>query len=371
MTFEAQIEALTGLDLTASSSYVNHDETSQILKDGVLDVTNRWLSLRSQDAHLFTRSTSESTSNGGLGAGFNRIISVVRESGTDSDWRAARKVSIDLQSRLTDVNSIHYASKYSPAFVIGGDGAALVYPAPSAGGANSYKIYYVNETPVNSSDAALVYSHSDLNYFPTSHVYMVVVYSCIKILETFAGQAHDNIPSNLNIISVAPSLPSISDNSFTFTETAPNYISPVISPNFSDADSWINTEEDPEMSSARVQVIQSEIGKYQAEIQNSLNLFNKENAEYQINFNKEVQNAQINSKDDDQKIQKYSAEIQKYASDVNKEVQEFQGNVQKVKLDAELFMVRAAKFQKQYDDAFMMLAPKQQQQQQPQGRRRR
>ena len=26
MTFEAQIEALTGLDLTASSSYVNHDE---------------------------------------------------------------------------------------------------------------------------------------------------------------------------------------------------------------------------------------------------------------------------------------------------------------------------------------------------------
>ena len=70
-----------------------------------------------------------------------------------------------------------------------------------------------------------------------------------------------------------------------------------------------------------------------------------------------------------QKAEKYFTRIQKYASDVNKEVQEFQGNVQKVKLDAELFMVRAAKFQKQYDDAFMMLVPKQQQQ--PQGRRTR
>ena len=366
MTFEEQVEALTGLLLTSSSSYVKHGELQQFLKDGVNDITNRWMALRPQDAHLFTRSSAESTSNN-LGAGFSKIISVVREAGTDGDWRAARKVSIDLQSRLTDSNSIHYASKYNPAFVIGSDGTAFVYPAPAAGGADSYKIYYVNETPVNSSDVALTHSHSDINYFPTSHVYLVVIYACIRSMEAMASSAHDNLPTNLNIISVSPSLPSITDNSFTFTETAPKYISPTISPKFSDADTWINTEEDPEMSSARVQVIQSEIGKYQAEIQNSLNLFNKENAEYQVKFNKEVQNAQIKSKDDDQKVQKYTSEIQKYASDVNKEVQEFQSNIQKVKLDFELYMAKAAKFQTQYDGAFSLLVPKQQQ---PQERRR-
>ena len=54
--------------------------------------------------------------------------------------------------------------------------------------------------------------------------------------------------------------------------TAPTYIPPVMSaPDFDDASSnWITTEEDPEMVSSRMQVINGQIGDFSARVQNSL-----------------------------------------------------------------------------------------------------
>ena len=80
-TFEAQVEGLTTLALTSSST-PTQNQLSQFLKDGVLDVTNKWLSIRPEDAENFQRSTSTSDSQG-VSVGGSKIISVIREANLD------------------------------------------------------------------------------------------------------------------------------------------------------------------------------------------------------------------------------------------------------------------------------------------------
>ena len=64
----------------------------------------------------------------------------------------------------------------------------------------------------------------------------------------------------------------------SFSETAPTYVPPVMqAPNWSDVENWINTEEDSEMLAARVQAIQSQISDYQVRLNESQSNFNKEN----------------------------------------------------------------------------------------------
>ena len=81
-TFEARVEGLTGLAVTSSSS-PTQNELTEFLKDGTIDVTERVIVLRPQEAVDFTRESSEITSQAGIQVNGARIISVVRETGTN------------------------------------------------------------------------------------------------------------------------------------------------------------------------------------------------------------------------------------------------------------------------------------------------
>ena len=182
-TFEAQVNGLTGLGATLSGTTTPTDtELDQFLKDGVMDVTNKWMAIRPQDANLFTKTSSEQTSNG-LNINGAHIISVVRESGTNDDWRNCREIPPGLQSNVTDTNSLHYASKYSPSFMIGDAGQISVFPTPGSN-PDAFKVYYVNKDPVNGSGSTLLHSHDDILYFPIDKLYLVVIYAAIKSLES-------------------------------------------------------------------------------------------------------------------------------------------------------------------------------------------
>ena len=234
-TFEAQVEAQTGLTIDSGSS-PTQDELSQFLKDGVLDVTSRCLAVRPQDSEYFVVESTESSSQGGLSTDGGKILHVMRESGTNDDWRECRKIPIGLKDRVTDSTSLHYASAYSPAYILSQYGAVLVFPAPS-GSSGQYRIYYVNKTPVNNVNGnALAYSDSTVRYFPDDKVYLVVIYASIKSLYN-ALSAHTN---------------------------------PTVVPNFGDAENWISIEEDPEMLAGRIQTINSQITEFQAKVQESV-----------------------------------------------------------------------------------------------------
>jgi len=173
-TFEVQIEGLTSLDIT-STSQPTQDEITQFLKDGIIDVQNRHLSVKSSDVYLFSKESPEAAVNG-LNVSGSKIISVVREAGTDEDWRACRFISPSMQSRVIDSSSFNYASKYNPAYTILGDNNISVFPAPGAT-TDAYKVYHVNDDPV-----IVDYNSSTIGSFPANKVYLVVIYAGIQAL---------------------------------------------------------------------------------------------------------------------------------------------------------------------------------------------
>ena len=185
-TFEAQVEALTSLTITSSST-PKQDELSQFLRDGVIDVTSKHLSMRPQDKELFGRESSISDSQG-VSVGGASIISVMREAGADGSsdgstaWEPCREVPSSIQSKVVDTTSLQFASIYNPVYTINGDKTINVYPVPSSN--NGYKVFYVNEEPRDiTNNAALVFTHSNIKYFPNDKVYLVVIYSAIKAIE--------------------------------------------------------------------------------------------------------------------------------------------------------------------------------------------
>ena len=184
-TFQVQVDGLTSLSIGTTPTL---GELTEFLKDGVNDVTNRWLAVRAQDVEAFQRESSIIDSNSGLYVGGAKIISVIREAGADGSsdnstaWEVCRKVPASMQSRVVDTESLNFASIYNPVYIIDDNGRVNVYPAPSSN--NGYRVFYVNNVPTDETNSAsLTYAHSDIKYFPDDKVYLVVLYAAIKSLE--------------------------------------------------------------------------------------------------------------------------------------------------------------------------------------------
>ena len=218
MAFIDQVQDLTSL--SASDT----DELSQFLKDGVIDVTNRWLLVRPQDIDLFIRVSGEQTANDSLALNGVKIINVVREDGTNNQWRNCRKISPALQYDVTDVDSLNYASKINPAYTLLHNGKVNVFPSAAVGGANSFKVYYVNNEPTDlTNNAALIHSHSDIQYFPADKVYLVVMYAGMKLLQANMGAT---TITDLSVTAVPPDVPTITASTVSFGASVPTYSTP-------------------------------------------------------------------------------------------------------------------------------------------------
>jgi hypothetical protein len=137
--------------------------------------------------------------------------------------------------------------------------------------------------------------------------------------------------------------------------SAPTYTAPTLNPDYTDANTWINTEEDSEMSAARVQVIQSQIAKYNSEVQNALNVFNKENTVYQEDIQRKIQNL---NKEVQEHIKNIDAELSARSSNLSKDqqialqnaIQNFQQDVQEYSAKLEKYSAEIASYQAQVSE---------------------
>ena len=479
MAFIDQVQDLTSLTVS------DNDELSQFLRDGVMDVTNRWLAIKPQDAELFGRETSEQTSNGSLNLNGARIISVIREDGvTSNNWRPCRKISTAQQYLVTDTDSLSFASKFNPAYMVGDAGKISVFPAPGSD-PNAFKAYYVNKDPVNSSGSALIHSHDDILYFPIDKVYLVVIYAGIRLLNATMSS---NVISTTTVPPDTPSSPSISSDgvatvtignlgtaptltpstittrvsfndywtigdfpdsdpgAFSVTAVPPDSVADTItdfalSSDFTDAMANAETffdDEDTEMVAAAIQraqtalqqslntfnadmqkfqasgtgkfgaevaAYQAEVGaqvqeytqklqrystelgivhqawaktesdslqEYQLDIQANLNEFNEDNVIYQSTVQEAIQNATIAAQEAQKEgdltlqaaIQDYTLELQKYQSEVAQYQAEINSEIQEANAKIQQYQLLYNQLKAEYDQAFMIAAPKQQPQQQ-------
>ena len=448
-TFEVRVEGISGLSINGSSG-PTQNELTEFLKDGVIEVTNRCIELKPDEITDFTRESSEITSQAGIDINGAKIISVVRETGTNNDWRAASRISPNSQSRVTDSTSLQFASKYNPVYMVGDDSKISIFPTPNSSN-EAYKLYYVNNAPVDKSGASLLYSHSDIGYFSDDKVYLVILYAaCQSLLNNLSNfSIAQTVPSlTLPSAPVPPSAPSFSTPSISDTTVGtmpdidattisnlgvpPTYTSPsvtlstgselttitalanantidVADENAIQFDKWFATaahliedEEDVELAQIHLQKIRGYIEAYSSQMQDNLNDFQKEQAEYQNKTQEAIQQAQINaakaqaqaqidaskvttqaqldSADAQQeatlllqkenqeyaaKLQQFSSDLGKYSGEVQARVQEHTSSINEISAEIQIDTTeynwksqRYAALKGQYDQAFGLMAPR-------------
>ena len=105
-TFEEQVEVLSGITVESSGSSPTQSDLSQFLRDGVLEVMNRCISLKPEEVISFTSESSEQSSNNSLDLNGANIISIVREGGLSKKWRPCSPILPGDQSLVEDVDSL-------------------------------------------------------------------------------------------------------------------------------------------------------------------------------------------------------------------------------------------------------------------------
>ena len=130
-------------------------------------------------------------------------------------------------------------------------------------------------------------------------------------------------PGSFTISLASPVVPALSTTSVSFTQTAPSFTKPAVALDFAQVNTYIDTNEDIELASSKLQEISAQLNEYSANIQSEQIEFNKESAEYNAQLQISIQNAQFDNQEDARKLQKYQAEVSTYQANINKEVQEY------------------------------------------------
>ncbi len=434
-TFEEKVETLTGIKIASTGSVPTQGELTQFLQDAVFEVVNRIITINPKEISKFTATTTSHSHIAKTG----KILSIVREHNSTTILRSCTPIAANERGQALDKESLYYRTMYNPAYYEL-DGNIHIIPAASATGDNDLIVTQVTY------DTGVAFGDVVPDNFPNEYNYLVVLYASCKSLQAQLHSIEGNLPSNIDteVLAIPPvytapndiilpppppgvdidfnSVPSI--GTFitpSFSATAPTYTPPIMSvPDWSDTNTWISTEEDSEMSSARVQEIQAKIGEYSAKIQGAQAKFTKEQSEYQNELQKyanEVQkeSARVSSSLQDfqaqvgKAIQEYQSEtgydLSKYQSEIQSATSKFQSDltnskstfdsemakvnsnnqnimakynadqqnyiskINKISKEYELVINRFNLLKQQYDEAFSIMAPRQQQQQQQQARR--
>ena len=257
-----------------------------------------------------------------------------------------------------------------------------IYPAPTATDAANYT--FVPRYAITNPDS----STTSIDGFPLSYYDHVVTYAAMMSAQRQMRDQESNLPSDvvlpvlspptledisnlsLPIAPTSPSSPNITSpgvDSVTLSNIGipPTYTTPTVGGDGNELtdlsaldaedtldvsaesmqfDQWfaavahyIEDEEDTELAQTQLGKISTYISAYQAEVQNQLNKFNKENAEYQAKLSEAQAQAQINQQEAQKEadltfqatIQDYTLELQKYQADMSKYQAEVNAVVQK------------------------------------------
>jgi predicted nucleic acid-binding Zn-ribbon protein len=366
------------------------DETAldSFITEGANEVINAMPRSMQERVAEETSFTNTTTSEG------SKVLHVLRNDGTID--QPCRRIPARHRGRIQDSSDMQYATTSDPAYYIQ-DALVTIFPTGTG------KLVSI---PTYNQDAALnADGIGTIPNFPNEAEYLVTLYAAMKALQQNMASKSSSLPSDVTLPS-APVVPSISTVSYTdatnadatnedaivgtvvvpakidVSGNAPSFVSPV-SPaaDFSKVTSYVETDEDVELASSKIQQIQSQISDFTAKMQESTNKFNKDNVRYQMEFQEEVTKvnqdlqaeleefrmqasiAQFNKQqdqalsqfneqqdqalnlanavkqmedviaDNNSKLQQYSSELQKYQAEVSSEIQNYAAKIQKQTTD--------------------------------------
>lgn len=256
----------------------------------------------------------------------------------------ATPTSSGMSEQLLDKNSIHNPTSRSPSFYLK---SGNIYIRPRCTLSEQGEIIGVNY-PVIKYDMK---SATDL---PVEAEDFITIGTARKYIVRSMYEEFANLPNAITVPTV-PTAPTLTSNEIGFFGTAPIYTPLTISPSFGAVDTFISVDEDVELAGIKIQEINVQINKYQADIQNQLNIFNEENVEYQSEVQKAIENARLSSQDDAQALQKYQAELQNYTSEIAGRMQIYSSSLQKVTTKYNWFMAQYDKLTLMYNEKAQIL----------------
>lgn len=304
---------------------------------------------------------------GGLAVANTVVLSV------DKDGAPSTQYPSNMRVRLSDTNSIHNATAFSPAHVIH---AGKIYVFPDGGNAETVELPDVLATD------------ESISVLPKDLEDATVLYAAIQQLQKYLSDDYSSISVSFTLpteptLQSYPTAPTITITGSSVTPTtisdfgtAPSYTSPTavtinasptysapskpsgLTSDYSDTDTRI-TDDDVEIASTIISKIQSEIREYATdvqeavehyggdidkwesenqlkleqyglELQDALNSFNEANTAYQAEIQKNIQQAQITlteqqadaTLEQQAEIEQAQSDLQKYAAQVQAIAQE-------------------------------------------------
>ena len=379
-SFQTQIMGLTDLTISSSGTNPTEAQLTQFLTDGAKEIIN------SLPGHLLPLCASSQTFTSGSADTLTtgKILNVFRSDGDIN--QPCRKIPAKQKGRVSDPEDMAYATITDPIYYIDNNGLDVL---PSGGSCSYSEVQY----------PAVAYSADAVTAFPDEAEHLVVLYGAVKSIQNVLGGKSSNsdittavdaanteldkIVTDINI-PVAPDINTISYADVTAPSKAgiggsvPTFTKPVVGLDFAQVNTHLDTNEDTELASTKIQQIQAQLSEYNANIQNEQAEFNKENAKYQANVqaemakhNSDLQVAIANGNknmeklvaDNNSTIQKYSNELQSYQAQVSKLVQSAQGYINEVQSRLQVdtaqyswYEKQQAKLQADYDKGLQALS---------------
>tara|TARA_Y100001973_G_C5199118_1_gene336377 strand:+ start:1614 stop:2696 length:1083 start_codon:yes stop_codon:yes gene_type:complete len=326
-TFEARIEAMTQIAIESSGTAPKQSEVSEFLTEGIIDLTNKIINLRPDEAFKFADETTASNDSGISVTG--KILSVVREHDSTSILRPCTPMSADLRYEATDVNSLHYRSKYNPGFYILNK---KVYVRPAASSSD-------NDMKVSMIDyKSTTYNASVITDFPDEYEYMVVIYAAGQSCLAAASAIQNNMPTK----PVAPEQPNF--ESIDFEVSLPSF--PVYNPphlgefNYSEIRNAI-IKEDKDTADGLKDIIDTKFDEYEKYEKQ----YKQEYDTAQKNFEQELQTLEKNKEREFQIVAgDYRSQIYKYQY----ELTQYQAELQEVNVKYKWFIDQYVSFMNEY-----------------------
>ena len=174
-TFQAQVEALTSLSIDGSST-PTQTELSQFLTDGAKEILN---ALPRSRQSLFTTSNDLNSSSPNFTVLGSEVFSVTRDDGTIN--QPCRIVRPELNGRIRDADDMMAATATDPAYYITNNILSVVPEPTNAQNAHVHTLNY----------PAVAFGDSAIAKFPDDAEYLVVIYACIKAIESVLTSEED------------------------------------------------------------------------------------------------------------------------------------------------------------------------------------
>lgn len=265
----------------------------------------------------------------------------------------ARRIDPSLRARAADSSSNHYALTTDPVWYIE---LSKAYVLPSGG------------SVIAIAFPTVAYGDSTISTFPIEHENAVVLYACIR---GRLRQIYDLINTNLGGLSfstqTAPTAPSapvfvytnatgetILATTISFSDTV-SYSPPVFSGSFTNTDTAL-TNEDIELANGHLNKVNSQLDEYQKDLFNSLNQFNQEAKQAELNLQEAIAQAQITQQqlitqaelttnvDTQNKLRNYEAQVSQYRSELERYGAQLQAYVTQVNEETSRFGSRIQQY---------------------------